>query len=204
MLEWLKTILGDKYTEDIDKKVSEEIGSGFVAKADFNAVNQEKKALADTVKERDKQLEDLKKETGDAKALQEKIEKLQAENKTQKETHDAEMKKLKVDTAVEMALNGAKAKNNVAVRALLNDFLSKAELAEDGSVKGLADEVKKLTEGEDTSFLFEKASGGKKFKGAKSAEHGDNGGSGGGGEPDFSKMSYDELEAYMEDNPDSE
>ena len=65
MLEWLKTILGDAYTEEIDKKVSEEIGKSFVARTDFNTVNTEKKALADTVKERDKQLETLKASTGD-------------------------------------------------------------------------------------------------------------------------------------------
>ena len=29
-LEWLKGILGDKYTEDIDKQVSAEIGKAFV------------------------------------------------------------------------------------------------------------------------------------------------------------------------------
>lgn len=56
------------------------------------------------------------------------------------------------------------------------DFIGKAELAEDGTVKGLDDEVKKLVEGKDTAFLFEKSTG-TKFKGAKSAEKGDpNGG----------------------------
>ena len=59
MLDWLKTILGEAYSEEIDKKVSEEIGKNFVARADFNTLNTEKKALADTVKERDKQLEPL-------------------------------------------------------------------------------------------------------------------------------------------------
>lgn len=53
MLDWLKTILGEAYSEEIDKKVSEEIGKNFVARADFNALNTEKKKLADTVKERD-------------------------------------------------------------------------------------------------------------------------------------------------------
>ena len=45
MLEWLKTILGDQYTEEIDKKVSEEIGKGFVSRSDFNTVNEAKKGL---------------------------------------------------------------------------------------------------------------------------------------------------------------
>ncbi len=60
MLDWLKTILGDAYTEETDKKVSEEIGKNFVARSDFNTLNAEKKNLADAVKERDRQLEELK------------------------------------------------------------------------------------------------------------------------------------------------
>ena len=65
----------------------------------------------------------------------------------------------------------------MAVKALLADVIAKAELAEDGTVKGLDDEVKKLVEGKDTAFLFDKATE-KKFKGAKSAEKGDGGGDG--------------------------
>ena len=87
------------------------------------------------------------------------------------------MKALKISNAVELALTGAKAKNTVAVKALLADVIAKAELAEDGTVKGLDDEVKKLVEGKDTAFLFDKATE-KKFKGAKSAEKGDGGGDG--------------------------
>ena len=36
MLEWLKSILADSYTEEIDKQISQEIGKNFVSKADFN------------------------------------------------------------------------------------------------------------------------------------------------------------------------
>ena len=50
MLEWLKTILGDHYTEDIDKQISAEIGKGFVARADFNSKNDELKTANDTIK----------------------------------------------------------------------------------------------------------------------------------------------------------
>ena len=38
-LEWLKTILGDKYTPEIDTAVSQEIGKGFVSRTDFNATS---------------------------------------------------------------------------------------------------------------------------------------------------------------------
>ena len=39
MLEWLKNVLGDGYTDEVDAKVSAEIGKNFVSKADFNQVN---------------------------------------------------------------------------------------------------------------------------------------------------------------------
>lgn len=85
---------------------------------------------------------------------------------------DKQLEELKISNAVELALTGAKAKNNTAAKALLADFISKAELTDDGTVKGLADEVKKLAENEETAFLFEKAAAGG-FKGAKPAEKGD-------------------------------
>ena len=66
MLEWLKTILGDAYTEDIDKKVSDEIGKQFVSRADFNTLNETKKTLESTV-------ETLKTQNGDNEALQKTI-----------------------------------------------------------------------------------------------------------------------------------
>ena len=155
LLEW-------GLTEEQAAKVMEGLNGSFVTKARFNEVNTELTAAKNTIKERDTQLETLKKASGDTKALQDQITQLQADNK----------KNLKISNAVELALTGAKAKNNTAVKALLVDFIGKAELAEDGTVKGLDDEVKKLVEGKDTAFLFEKSTG-TKFKGAKSAEKGD-------------------------------
>ena len=69
MLEWLKNILGDNYTEDIDKQVSAEIGKGFVSKADFNELNGVKKKLEGDVKAYEKDLNDLKNSNGDISTL---------------------------------------------------------------------------------------------------------------------------------------
>ena len=60
MLEWLKTVLGDGYTEEIDKKVSAEIGKGFVSKADFNAKNEELKSVQGQLGEANKTIEGFK------------------------------------------------------------------------------------------------------------------------------------------------
>lgn len=164
-------------TEEQANKVMEGLNGSFVTKARFNEVNTELTKAKATITERDGQLEALKKSGADATALQEQITQLQADNKKKDADHAAELKALKISNAVELALTGAKAKNTTAVKALLADFIAKAELAEDGTVKGLDDEVKKLVEGKDTAFLFDKATE-KKFKGAKSAEKGDGGGDG--------------------------
>lgn len=113
---------------------------------------------------------------------------------------DQQLEALKIGNAVDMALTNAKAKNNTAVKALLAAFLEKAELAEDGTVKGLDEEIGKLVKGEDTAFLFD-TSGKAKFKGAKAAEKSDPHNQPTG--DDLSKMSYDELCKYMEENPDA-
>ena len=97
MLDWLKGILGDGYTDEIDRKVSAEIGKNFVAKADFNGVKAELKAAKETVAARDGQLEELKKSSGDLDALKAQIAELQAANQQEAEAHAAEMMRLKLD-----------------------------------------------------------------------------------------------------------
>lgn len=192
LLEW-------GLTEEQATKVMEGLNGSFVTKARFNEVNTELTTAKNTIKERDTQLETLKKASGDTKALQDQITQLQADNKKKDTDYAAELKNLKISNAVELALTGAKAKNNTAVKALLVDFIGKAELAEDGTVKGLDDEVKKLVEGKDTAFLFDTKAPDKKFKGAKPGEKSDTPPAG----DDPSKMTYDELCQYLEAHPDA-
>lgn len=104
MLDWLKPILGDAYTEEIDSKIAAEIGKGFVARADFNEVSTAKKKLEQDVATRDQQLEDLKKSTGDIDALKQQITTLQTQNADAKTAYEAELAKVKLDAAVEAAL----------------------------------------------------------------------------------------------------
>lgn len=155
MLDWLKPILGDAYTDEIDSKIAAEIGKGFVARADFNEVSTAKKKLESDIKARDQQLEDLKKSTGDIDALKQQITTLQTQNADAKTAYEAELAKVKIDTAVEVALTAAGAKNNTAVKALLADFLKDATMDENGTVKGLTDKIESLSKADGTSFLFE-------------------------------------------------
>ena len=93
-LEWLKTILGENYTEDIDKKVSAEIGNAFVAKADFVTKNTKLKAAEDTLAQYKAEIETMKASNASAEEYKTKFEQLQADiaNK-EKEAQDAQADK---------------------------------------------------------------------------------------------------------------
>lgn len=202
-LEWLKTILGDGYTEDIESKIAQEIGKGFVSKVDFNAVKTQQKKLEDDLKTRDTQLEELKKATGTADELTAQIAALQEQNRKDKQAHEAEVARIRLDAAVDKALTESGARNNIAVKALLAAFLKDAKVGEDGSVKGLAAEIETLAKGESTSFLFDNTKGAV-IKGMKPGEAGDGAGYGGEVNP-FAVKTFD-LEAQgklFRENPDA-
>ena len=130
--------------------------------------------------------------------MKQQIATLQADNKAKDEAHAAEIKKMKVDAAVEAALTSSGAINAKAVVPFLKD-LDKAELADDGTVKGLAEQIEALTKADDTKFLFT-AKKQTQVKGAKPGESGNEDGDHG---VDTSKMTYSELAAYMAEHPDA-
>jgi hypothetical protein len=191
--ELLDLGLDDALAEKVAAASVEEL-KGYVPMSRFNEVNEARKHAEDSLSERDKQIEGLKSAAGDAEKLKGQIEKLQAENKQKDSVHAAEIQKLKLDAAVDAALTAAKAKNLKAARALLN--LDKAELSDDGKVKGLDEQIQKLKAADDSKFLFDSAG---KLKGAKTGESGAEDGE---KKPDLSAMSYTELAKYFEDNPD--
>ena len=141
-------------TDDLATKIAElsaEELKGFIPKTRFDEVNEAKKNAEALVKERDKQLEDVKKSTGDNEELKKQIEQLQEDNKRVVKEKEAEIKQLQINNAVHTALKDAGAKNVTALMALLKD-LDKAELAEDGTIKGLAEQIQELQKSE--SYLF--------------------------------------------------
>lgn len=174
------------------------------AATEIKNLQTEVDGLKTQVGDRDKQLETLKASAGDNADLKKQIEDLQTENATAKANHESELNQLKIDFAVEKALTGAKAKNIKAVKALLE--LDDAKLDKDGNVKGLAEQIEKLTSGDDTKFLFEAQKQTKQQQNFKGFQPGASGEQkpGEGETVDFSKMSYDELTAYMEANPDAQ
>lgn len=141
-------------TEEQATKVMEGLNGSFVTKTRFNEVNEELKTAKATITEWDGQLNALKTSGADAAALQAQITQLQADNAAKDQEHAAEIKKIKIENAVEKALTDAKAINPATVKPLLAAFLEKADLDDDGTIRGLADEIGKLAKAEGTSFLF--------------------------------------------------
>lgn len=174
-------------TEEMATKIAEasaEELKGFIPKSRFDEVNEAKKNAEALVKERDTQLDGLKKASGDADGLKKQIEELQKANETAKGEYEARIKQMKIDSAVESALMGAKALNTKAARALLKD-LDKAEFDDSGAIKGLAEQIKALQSSD--AYLFGSTDPAGKFTGATP------GGASGGATGTMTKAEFDKL-----------
>ena len=184
-------------TEEQAKKVMDSLDGNYVTKTRFNEVNEENKTLKKSVSDRDKQLEDLKKSSGDNEELKKQIETLQQENANQKKAHDAEMTQLRLDNVIDAALTAAGAKNIKAVRALIDT--SKVKVGEDGKLTGFDDLLSAVQKSD--SYLFTEKQQKQSFKGF---QPGASGNVKPGTKVDMSKMTYEELANYIDQNPDAE
>lgn len=212
MLEWLKTILGDAYTPEIDTAVSQEIGKGFVSRTDFNAkaakvteLEAQVGQLTESTKTYTTQLAELKKSAGDTEVLTKKITEMEEKAKTDKANYEKELAKVKLMAAVDAELTAAGSKNNTAVKAVLGDFLQDAKIVDgkvttkvSGESVTLAARIEALKKDTSTDFLF----GSVTREGWKPGEGGDGGGKPNGGKKP-SEMSYAELSEYLAANPDA-
>lgn len=183
-------------TEEQAGKVMASLDGAYVTKSRFDEVNSAKKQLETQLKDRDAQLDELKKI--DAEGLRKQIEALQAENEAAAERYETEIKRFRLESAVDRTLAEAKARNVKAAAALLD--LSAVQLQEDGTVKGLGEQIKKLSESPDSSFLFESARPKQGFKGFKPGESAE-GKSGGMTLETLRKMTPSERYAYSVNNP---
>lgn len=188
--------------EDVAQKIADmsadelkEELKGYIPKTRFDEVNEAKKNAEELVKERDKQLEDLKKSTGDAEALQKQIETLQEENKVAAKKYADDLKQMQKDNAIEKGITAFNGKNAKAIKALLDE--SKITVNEDGTTSGLTEQLDALAKAEDSSFLFNSSVPAVKGMTPGKAKDGV------GNEVDFSKMSYEQLSQYLADNPDA-
>lgn len=181
-------------TEELAIKIAEEFKKdleGYIEKSKYSELEAEKNQLTESQKTLAKQLEEVKKNSGDNAELKKQIEEMQNTNKAKEKEYKDNLAKIKLDNAVEIALMSSGAKNSKAVKALLN--LEKAVLGEDGKITGLEEQIKALKTAEDSSFLFAETP---KVKGANPA-----GNPGKGGNVDFKNMTYSQIEKYLAENP---
>ena len=159
MLDWLKEIIGDDYTEDIDKKVSKELGEKFVARKDFNEVNEAKKQLETDITKRDDDIKALEKtiEEADTENLKGTIDDLKTQladqkevNTTTKTEYETKIADMQFDGIVDTALSGAKVKDVTAAKALLDIGSLKESKNQSEDIKSAIDKLK-----EDKGFLFD-------------------------------------------------
>ena len=180
--------------DDVIEKIMDENGKDInTSHAELDAVTKERDMYKSTVGDYEKQLAELKKAAGDNETLTIKIAELQAANK--KAAQD--IVQLKLDSAVELGLANAKAKDPKAVRGVLD--LSKIKLNDKNEVEGLAEQLKDLQKTHD--YLFE-ASGQAAPKGITPA-----GGSGkvpsGVTREQFNRMGYLERLKLRNDDPET-
>lgn len=123
-----------------------------------NPLKQEKESLkaeVDSYKEqvtdRDSQLEEIKSKVGDTDALNATIESLKQANKDKDDAHQAKVKQVQLDYEITLALNKANARNEKAVKALLD--LDTVKLNEEGQLIGLSEQLNNLQETDD--YLFD-------------------------------------------------
>lgn len=178
------------------EKASQEELKGYVERSAHDEVVEENKALKASVSERDKQLETLRTSAGNNEELKKQIETMKQQNEDQEKAHKAELAQLRLDNAIDVAMTAAGAKNGKAVKALID--VSKVKLGEDGKLTGWDDQIKEIQKSD--AYLFN-AKQQNTFRGFQPGASGDN-------KPDtkvdMSKMSYEELTAYIENNPDAE
>ncbi len=135
---------------------SEEELKGYVAKHQYEEVCTEKENLKKTIKENEVALEELKESAGDATSLTEQIQKLQKEAKEKETAYQKELKELRMNNAVKLALTG-KVHDEELTAGLIDK--TKLILGEDGTITGLEEQIKALKETKTFLFKEEKENG---------------------------------------------
>lgn len=176
--------------EKIDRILDENSSDIGRAKGELENITKERDNLKSQISERDKQLTDLKKSSGDNEELKKQIEALQQQNTEQKNTFDSQMAQLKLENAVNTALTAAGAKNNKAVMALLD--MSNVKLDDNGALSGFDEALETVRKSD--GFLFADKS--QTFKGFQPGQSSDVNLS-----ADTSNMTYSEMVTYLNSNP---
>ncbi|MCH3962988.1 MAG: phage scaffolding protein [Clostridium sp.] len=141
----------DKQKEYENKDYEDISGGAYIPKDKFEQVNGQAKEYKKQVSERDTQITKLKDEFKDTEGLKEKVEKLESDNKTQKETYEKQLGDIAFNNALEKGLGAYSVKDKKLVMALID----KDKLKVDGdNIIGLKEQIEPLQKSHE--YLFEK------------------------------------------------
>lgn len=198
-MDWLKELLknagiADDQIETIVANAAKEAPKHVVPKAKYNELSTAKSSLETQLSERDTQLTDLQKQVKGNEELENTIKELQDANELASKKHQEELEKSIIESAIDLELTVAKARNLTAAKALLDReglYLDKDRK----TVIGLAERVKALVESEETKFVFESTE--TVITGTTPGGQPNDGGN----PVDTSTMTYSQLSEYLKNNP---
>lgn len=148
MLEWLKEILGDSYTEEIDKKVSAEIGKAFVAKGDFDAKNTEAKSFKNQLAEANKTIEGFK--AMDIDGVRRQAEEWKAKAEQAEKDAAEQVAAVRFDAQLDTAITKARGRSTKAIKALLDVDTLRASKDPDKDIGAALEQLAK-----ESDYLFD-------------------------------------------------
>ena len=143
MLDLAKILDGIENKTELVEKINAEIGREFVPRSEFNSKNEELKKTTAAIAERDKQIEQLSTVTGDKDALTAEINRLKAENKDTAKQHAADMRKIRIDQAIEREIAGIAKPDAIDLIPKLINMDAIIENS-DGSLLGLTEQIGNL------------------------------------------------------------
>lgn len=148
MLDWLKEIMGESYTDDIDKQVRKQIGERFVARADYNTLNEQKKTAEEQLGDAQKAIKEFEGQDieGARKAAQEWQEKYEQAKADAAE----QLAKAQFDAALNSSITAAKGRNAKAIAALLDVDALRSSKNQEKDLQAALAELK-----ESSGYLFE-------------------------------------------------
>lgn len=197
-MEWLKELLKNAGVEDVDnleQTISKELPKYFKPAKEFNEVseklknvNEEVETLKATNTNIQTEYDNYKKGSITQEEYETKVKEIQeeADNKVKQNNFDSKL-------AIKLMSKEINAKDVVDIKANLD--MSKISLDGENFI-GLDEQINSLKERKD--YLFNKEETVITGSGESGRQKVD------GDKPDFSKMSYDDIAKYLEENPNAE
>ncbi len=150
MEDILKKLYGDAVTEESLVRFKEELGKRFVPKAEFNQRGEELKVLREKVEEMERAKAGTERFEQENLTLSHALSGLREQYEKDMAAAKQREEEIHLQHAVENALMKEKARNLVAVRALLN---MEGITLEEGQLVGFDEQVRKLKQ--ESGYLFE-------------------------------------------------